>query len=392
MNVTPRTAITLTFIAFGAMVGAQVGAIPVLKIQSGTDSFVFGLLASLGTVATIAAMSLGGQVNKRFDHRSVLLFIMPLTFVALVYSLSVHSVLAFAISFLLLSLCTGTMDLFMNAEGSVVEHHSAKPVFSSFHGAVLYAIGLFGLIGGFIAVKFGPLWAALPALPFVLAALYGVNQAIPHRAEKDVHDTKPAMPLPRRLLVLIGIVLGLDVAAELTCVQWSGQLLNELQPQLAAYSGLGVAFYGLCNGSMRMMGDRLRARFDDLHLVAASLAVGIVGFAVLAMSPSFAISIVAFAVVGLGLGVIFPCLFSVAAHLAPDARASALGLASFVSGPPRILLPLLFGYLALHFGLNTIYVAAALGIFVALGFTVWTSREISKKERAQVSPRPIGTL
>jgi predicted MFS family arabinose efflux permease len=388
MNITPRTAITLTFIAFGAMVGSQVGAIPVLKAQSGTDALVFGFLASLGTVATILAMSLGGKVNKRFDHRSVLLFIMPLTFVALVYSLTVHSVLAFALSFLLLSLCTGTMDLFMNAEASVVEHDSAKPIFSSFHGAVLYAIGLFGLIGGFISVKFGPLWAALPTVPFVVAAIFAVNQAIPHRAKKSEDERQAAAPLPRKILVLLGIVLGLDVAAELTCVQWAGQLLNDLQPQLAAYSGLGVAFYGLCNGSMRMVGDRLRARFDDLHLVAASLAIGILGFLVLATGPGFAISVAAFAVVGLGLGLIFPCLFSVAAHLAPEARASALGLASFVSGPPRIILPFVLGYLAQSYGLSMIYVAAAIGIFFALGFTFWAAREIAKNHGAQVSPRP----
>ena len=388
MNITPRTAITLTFIAFGAMIGSQVGAIPALKAQSGTDSFVFGLLAALGTMATIGAMSLAGQINKRFDHRSVLLFIMPITFVAMVYSLTVHSVLAFGLAFLLLSICTGTMDLFMNAEASVVEHDAGKPIFSSFHGAVLYAIGLFGLIGSFIAIQYGPLWAALPSLPFTAAAVYAVNKAIPHRAEKTAEEKNNSAPLPRKILMLIGIVLGLDVAAELTCVQWSGQMLNELQPQLAAYSGLGVAFYGLCNGSMRMIGDRLRTRFNDLHLVAASLAVGFAGFVVLATGPGFAVSVVAFAIAGLGLGVIFPCLFSVAAHLAPNARASALGLTSVVSGPTRIISPFLLGYLAQNYGLSMIYVAAAVGILVALGFTFWASYEVTKKQRAQVSSRP----
>ena len=388
MKVSPRTAITLTFIAFGAMVGSQVGTIPVIKAQTGADAFVFGILASLSTLGTIFAMSLGGWINRHFDHRSVLLFIMPVAFAAFTYGLTAHSIFAFGLSFIALSLCTGTMDLFMNAEASVVEHDLAKPIFSSFHGAVLYSIGAFGLIGGYIAASWGPLWATLPAFPFVAAAIYAVHAAIPHRSVTRAHGAAAPSPLPKKILILIGIIIGLDVAAELTCVQWSGQMLNALQPQLAAYSGLGVAFYGFCNGSMRMIGDFLRARFDDLHLVAASFAVGLIGFVILATGPGFAVSIVAFAVAGVGLGLIFPCLFSVAARLAPESRAAALGLVSGVSGPPRVLLPLLLGFIAQNYGLSSIYLAATVGSCIALAFTFWAIREVESKNRAQVFPRP----
>ena len=388
MKISPRTAITLTFIAFGAMVGSQVGTIPVIKAQSGVDSWVFGVIASLGTIGTILAMSLGGWVNRRFDHRSVLLFIMPLAFAAFTYGLTAHSAFVFGLSFIALSLCTGTMDLFMNAEASVVEHDLAKPVFSSFHGAVLYSIGGFGLIGGFISANWGPLWATIPAFPFVAAAIYAVYTAIPHHAVERAHDAPAPAPLPKKILILIGIVIGLDVAAELTCVQWSGQMLNELQPQLAAYSGLGVAFFGFCNGSMRMLGDSLRARFDDLHLVAASFAVGLIGFLILATGPGFGVSVIAFAIAGVGLGLIFPCLFSVAARLAPESRAAALGLVSGVSGPPRVLLPLLLGFLAQDFGLSSIYIAASAGTAVALVFTFLAIREVAKRNGAQQMQRP----
>src|SRR5579885_1270613 len=114
MKFTPRVAVTLTFMAFGALMGSQIGAIPVLKAQSGTSSFVFGVLAGLATLATIIAMSLGGVVARRFDHRSVLLFILPIGFATLVYNLSAQSVVVFGLSFILLNYATGTTDLFMN--------------------------------------------------------------------------------------------------------------------------------------------------------------------------------------------------------------------------------------------------------------------------------------
>ncbi|MFO1034072.1 MAG: hypothetical protein U1E15_08400 [Hyphomicrobiales bacterium] len=379
MRFSPRAAITFTFIAFGVLVGAQVGAIPILREQSGVNSFTFGILAGLCTAANIVALAAGGIMSRRFDHRSVILFILPVSCVAVQASLLSHSVIVFGLTFVAFNYCLGTLDLFMNAEASIVEHDLKKPVFAAFHAAVLYAIGLAGLVGGYIAVTYGAIWAALPALPFVILALVSVNQAIPHRAHV-MEARRSARPLPRRILFLIGIMIGLDVAAELTCVQWSGQLLADMQPQLAQYSGLGVAFYGLCNGTVRQVGDRLRARFSDMTLVGASLAVGIAGFAVLATGPGFLVSVLAFAVAGCGLGLIFPCLFSIAAGLAPDNRAAALGFASAVSGPPRILLPMLLGLLAQTYGMHAIYIAAGVACAVALAVSVVTGREMSRMQ------------
>ena len=391
MNITPRLAITLTFIAFGVIFGGHFGAIPALKAQAGLDVFLFGALAMFSTMSTIAAMSLGGFINRHFDHRTMLLFILPASLLGLTFALSAHSVWSCAITWIAFNFCGGVMDLFMNAEASIVEHDMKKPVFSSFHAAVLYAIGGAGFISGYIAEHFGIMWSAAPAIPFVVAAMYAVHKAIPHRSVEQAEDNKSGVVLPAKVLVLIGVILGLSVAAELTCVQWSGQLLNEMRPDLAAYSGLGVGFYGLCNGTTRMFGDRLRARFGDMRLVAVSFLVGLAGLMILSFHPTFAVSVAAFAITGFGLGLIFPCLFSVAAHLVPGARAAALGLASMVSGPPRILLPLLLGWLAQTQGLSSIYIAAAAGIAVALIFTYLAAREIGNKNGAQVSLHPNAT-
>jgi MFS family permease len=375
LKISPRAAITLTFIAFGAIIGAQIGAIPTLKQQAGISDFMFGVLSGLATACTILAMSFAGKVSKRFDNRSVILFILPLATVAVFANLLANSMVLFAVTFMVLSFCMGTLDVFMNAEASIVERDLGKPVFSSFHAAVLYAIGAGGLAGGYIAVTFGSAWAIILGLPFAALAIYAVNASIaPHVAETS--DKSTNVKLPKKVLAIIGMIIGLDVAAELTCIQWSGQLLAELQPSLAQYSGLGVAFYGLCNGTMRLFGDRLRARFDDMTLIIVSLLIGITGFAFLSTTPGFAGSVIAFAIVGCGLALIFPCLFSIAARLAPHARPAALGFASAVSGPPRILLPIILGLIAQNFGLNAINLAAGLACLAAIGFALWAKKEM----------------
>jgi MFS family permease len=383
----PRIVITMTFVAFGAIAGSNVGALPALLKQSSVSPFIFGFMAALGMVSNILMMSLGGFINRRFDHRSVLLAVVPLSYLGLLYTLTVHSVTSFAVSIILFNLALGAMDLFMNAEAAVVEHEARKSIFSSFHGAALYGIAAFGILGSVISIWFGPIWCALAPLPIVVWVIWAVYHVIPHKPiVKSEKDAKP-LPMPKKILLLIGIILGLEVACELTCVQWSGQLLADLAPGLAAYSGLGVAFYGFCNGTMRLCGDALRTRYGDFNLMMVSLVVAIMGLTVLATAPSFTISVVAFAATGVGLATIFPCLFSITTRLVPQARVAALAFISGVGGLPRILLPILLGTLAQAYGLHAIFAAAAFVAVLALGFTYWASLEIANNFEARVSPR-----
>jgi MFS family permease len=388
IKLTPRATVTLVFIAFGFVGGANIGAIPVLVTQSGVSPFIFGIMAALGMVSNITALSLGGWINRHFDHRTVLLTILPLAYAAMIYTLTVHSVWSFALSFILFNFALGTLDLFMNAEGAVVEHDLAKPIFGTFHGAVMYAMGAFSILASLIATWYGPLWCALPPLPFVILALYAVHKTIlPHVIEETLVDRKP-VKLPKKILVLIGVALGLNVACELTCIQWAGQLLAELQPSLAAYSGLGAAFYCVCSGTMRVSGDTLRARLGDFRLVAGSLVVAISGFIMLSLTRDFAISVFAFAITGFGLAVVFPTLYSMAARLVPEARAAALSFVSGVGGLPRMVLPLILGALAQAYGLRTIYAAAAIVALAALALSMAAGREMARRG-ARPSPAPL---
>ena len=136
------------------------------------------------------------------------------------------------------------------------------------------------------------------------------------------------------------------------------------------------------------MGDSLRAKFGDMPLIYASFSIAFFGFAILATTPGFAVSVFAFAMAGMGLALIFPCMFSIAGQLVPNARAAGLGLVSGIGGIPRVLFPILLGTLATAYGLNSIYAAAAIICVLALGFTAWASSAITTQKGAQVALRP----
>ncbi len=371
MQLSAHGAILLTFATFGAVVGSHVGALPKLIATSGISPFAFGVVAAIGMISNIVAMSLGGLLGgllgRRIDHRSALLIALPCLGVAFVYALLVGSLLSFTLSFVFMSFALGTIDLFMNAEASVVEQSLGRPVFNSYHGTVSLGIAGFAIVGSLVAVLLQPWFLAvlvLPLLGLCWAAIYKIIP--PGIAHHEDTANAAAPPLPRRILTFVGLAAGFNVACEGAAILWAGQLLSSIAPELAAISGLGVAFYGLCGGTVRMMGDGMRSRWGDLRVMTVSLFIAIAGFSVLGLAPGFWWSVAAFACVGFGLAVTFPCLFSLTGKIAPQNRAAAMGYVAFIGGFPRIILPYGLGLLAGQFALGAVFSACAVVALVAL--------------------------
>jgi predicted MFS family arabinose efflux permease len=365
-KLTPRLTILIVFAAFGVMVGSNAGSFPVLVKQAVVSREAFGFMGGLGMLANIIALSLGGFMNRHADHRTMLLLMLPSGLVSLWYTLIVGSPFSYGLSVIIFSFILGTTDIFMNAEASFVEQEVGKPIFSSFHGSAMYGIALGGLCSSLVSTWVAPWAAGIAAIPCIIFAIYAVYKTIPHRPVDRHQENPKRVILPRRLLTSIGIAAGLNVSCEVASIQWAGQLLESIAPQLAAYSGLGLAFYGICSGSMRFAGDGLRARFGDQRTMVISLCMGISGLAVLSFAPGFWISVIAFAAVGAGLSIVFPCLFSLAAKLVPEARAAALGYVSMVGGLPRIVLPWVLGFLAQHYSLSAVFGACVVVASTAL--------------------------
>ena len=310
MAITPHRTILLTFAAFGAAIGAHVGSLPVLIQNSGISNFEFGVAGGIGMIANILAMSLGGRINRVADHRKVLLIMLPAIAATLAFALLVNSVWSFMLSFILLSFTLGMTDLFMNAEASIVEHELGRKVFSTYHGTVSILIAVFAILASLISVLLTPWFTFLFAIVPLTLAWAAIRKAIPVRPLHGADEDAPPKVLPKRILFFIGLASGANVACEGAAVLWAGTLLTSIAPEYAAISGFGLAFYGLCGGIVRLMGDRLREAFGDLRVMSVSLTVAVAGLLTLGIAPGFWISVIAFAAVGFGLASTFPCLFA----------------------------------------------------------------------------------
>ena len=164
---------------------------------------------------------------------------------------------------------------------------------------------------------------------------------------------------------------------------WAGTLLTSIAPEYAAISGFGLAFYGLCGGIVRLMGDRLREAFGDLRVMSVSLTVAVAGLLTLGIAPGFWISVIAFAAVGFGLASTFPCLFALTGQLVPEGRASAMSFVAGIGGIPRIILPWILGYVATIGGVSAVFGATAFVALSALIIVVFTFSEAHRLAAAK---------
>lgn len=356
----------LTFAAFGAVVGSHIGALPVILKTSGVDSEFFGLTQAFAMLAALIAMGVAGMISRHFTHRTVMLVALPAVLGALVFALLVNSPTTYFLSNLVLATSLSFLDLNMNSEGSDIEQEVKRPIFTTFHAILSMLVAAAAIFSSYMTVKVGVWTPALLAGVMLLWAYVLVYRFVPHRAPHAIQEDHPSSNLPRGRLALIGLTIGFSNACEIAAMLWAGQLLAELAPQLLAYSGLGVAFFGLCSGTMRMVGDRLRMKFSDVGIVTCSLVLATLGFAVLGFKPGFGYSILAFAAVGAGLGFVFPYLFALAGRQAPNRRAAAMGFSSAISGGPRFVVPWCLGILATWYSVNTVFILCALLAFASL--------------------------
>lgn len=370
----PRATVTMVFIAFGAAIGGLAGSMPSVMRNAGLDAQTFGLGLTLSTLATVLAMSLGGQIARWASNRTVLLAVLPAFAFAFMAYLTAQSPLWFFVAIPLMGACFGLTDLFMNAEAVALEHDMRRPVFMAFHGAVSAAVAVMAIGASFLSTAVGTWSVGTAAAAFFALAWLMVYRGLPPRPLAPARANGKATLSNRAPLMLLGIAAGLIIAAETAALLWSAKLLDEMAPALAAIAGVGAAFFGLCNAAVRFPGDAMRSLSGDMPLMVGSLVISIIGFAALGLSTSYGLSVAAFATVGLGLALLIPCIFTRAAGLVPENRAGALSFVSLLTAVPRILAPLAFGAVAAGFGTAFAFGLVALGLMAALALVIVFAR------------------
>ena len=378
----PRAVLTGVFFAFAFGLGLFAGAIPTLMRQTGLDTAGLGLALTLHSAAYVGAMTVGGRLLRRIEVRRLMRWVLvlhALTFVAL---FAAGSPLALTASLVALGLTAGTVDLAMNTDGTALEHEAGRPVLIRMHAAASGAFAVGAISGSVVASQFGALACAGLAVLSIAPVVWALTRIPPRVMAAAVLPVSGAAPgegvSPRAHLglpvLLLGVVLGVCIAAEITAQMWSAQFLAQQGGPNPALAGAGAALFAGCQAIVRSLGDTLRHRFDDHRVITVSLVLAALGFAVVALADGFTGSVLGFALVGVGTACVVPCCFALVAKQAPQRAADALGVASLVAGALRLPTPLCLGLVAATWSDAVAFGGIAGMLAAGVVLVVWMNR------------------
>ena len=340
-----RAAVAVTFAVNGMLVGSWAPRIPEIKSHLDLSAGALGialLAPALGTV--FAARTAGARIARHGSPAAIRVFAVAYCLLAWVPGAAPN------LAWLWLGLLAwgafmGSMDVAMNAQGVTVESRYGRPVLSSFHA--IWSVGsftgaVFGGIGAALHVHVAVQQLALGCC-LAVAVLFASRWFLPEVG----HEPSPRKRLlripraPETRLVLLGVAAIFALMVEGAVTDWSGVLLRDHLDATGTQVSFGYAAFCVTMTGGRFAGDRVVQALGRAKCFAVLSVLGAVGLAGGMLTGSLAGAVVGFAVLGLGLSIMVPVLFSTAADTDGPAGPSiaavaALGCVGMLAGPSLI--------------------------------------------------------
>lgn len=338
------------FFAFGVFWGAWAAVLPAIKAGAGATEAQLGLALLCVAVGALSAMLVTGRLADRFGPRATAGAFAGFAAAVCLPALT-RSVVALALSLLLLGALSGAVDVTINGAVSSLERERGRSLMNQAHA--LFPLG--ALVGaGTVAIAraagAGPegilVGVAVLLLVVGLANLFGEHPRVADRGRKRMRLVHS------RALVVLGVVCALGFMVENGVETWNSVQLSDTLGAGPAVTALGPAVFA---GAM-VVGRLLMARVADRatgRLLAACALVAAVGVTILAAAGSPAVAVVGVGIAGLGVAGMAPTVFGVGGRLAPVGQGSAaIATVTTVSYFGFLLGPVLVGGISGAIGLR----------------------------------------
>lgn len=363
-----RIAVSLFYFCMGLCFSTWASRIPdikeFLKLSDGQlGSILFAL-----PVGQFLTMPFSGAMVTRFGSRSVLG--VAILFYALVLTLIglVNAPWQLGVALFCFGVVGNMSNISVNTQGVAVEQLYSRPIMASFHGAWSIA-GFTGALIGLLlrSFQFTPyqhfcLVAAFVAITVFFAKTYLVLMPVSH---KSVAQRKRLFLKPTGILLTLGLIGFCSMATEGAMFDWSGVYFKEVVKVPSALVPIGYASFMIMMAAGRFVGDRLIAKFGRRRLLFVCGLMISTGMFLAVAFPYFISATLAFFIIGWGVSVVVPTVYSVAGS-SSDTPGIALATVSSVSYLGFLMGPPLIGWIASASSLRWSYaVVGSFGVFIS---------------------------
>lgn len=344
-----RLGVTLTFIVNGFTAGSFIARIPDIKrILEITDG-ALGLSLLFISIGVFLALRPAGINSAKFGSAPVMIWA-TLAMVATLPLVGLLPSLQFTwFAFFLFGLTLATQDVAMNAHAVVIEQQAERRLMSTFHA--MFSVGTFtgGIIGGALSQwKIAPITQAWMLVPIYLALVLIIRPLLlPAAIDKHPisNEKKSKSPMIFWIFGLFGLCAAISEGA---AGDWGGVLARDAFNATPFISTLPFIFFTIAMVIGRFSGDFLAHRFGASRVIALGGSIAGVGLALGLIIGGIPVMMIAWFLLGIGLSVVIPLMFSAAGTLASTkyqgiiapsqaiARVSGVSYFGFVLGPPLI--------------------------------------------------------
>jgi len=344
-----RIAVTITFITNGFTAGTFVARIPdfkrILEISNGT----LGSSLLFVSIGVFLALRPAGKSAARHGSKPVVFWATLALAIACVLVGLLLSLQWFWISLFLLGYSIATQDVAMNAHAVLVEQRAGRRLMSAFHGMFSVGTLIGGILGGlFSQWEITPLNQSLVLMVIYIAAAFVVRPMyLP--AEADKHDFSAGPRAKHPFIFWILGFFGLFAAiSEGAAGDWGGVLARDAFGATPFISTLPYIVFCTAMIIGRFSGDYLAHRFGASLVIASGGIISGTGLTIGLIVGRIPAIMVSWFLLGIGLSVVIPLMFSAAGTLATKkyagviapseavAKVSGVSYFGFVLGPPMI--------------------------------------------------------
>lgn len=357
----------LIFAAAGLILGAWAALIPFVKQKFGLDEGQLGLFL----LTMPAGVTLMNPFSVPLLHRygavnvTLISLVLSTAFFALLFLMPQ---LWLTVALLFLAGATySCLNVAMNTCAALLEAHEDLRIMSACHG--LWSAG--AMTGSAITAllsgnSLSPFACLLLLLLFELLVALAMKKPMsevpgeqPAASREGADHPRTGLVIPNQpLWILISLSLCVNIT-EGTMTDWSVLYMQDVVEAPLYLAGWGFSVYAFFMASGRFLGDALLSRYDSKSVLRGGGSLVLAGLLLAVLFPHPAFALLGFALVGAGVSVGSPVLYSAAARV--PGMAQGVGLATmntfamigFMGGPALI------GFIAKFFSLPTAFVVVA---------------------------------
>lgn len=331
------------FVVLGLLSGAWGAHIPSVKQHYGLSEVTLSVTLLAFAAGVLFSLFFVGRVVAKLSARVSALCGGMLMCAALSGILLAPG---FAFVLPIVFICGASASLFdvsINTEGTEIEHVGKRPIMGNLHG--MFSVGAMAgaaLVAALLRAGMEP-WKQLVVIAMAIAVVVIVaarGMLETHGSDDD--EPKEHFAWPRGLLLVLGVLILAGMIAEGVMCDWSVLYLKQEIGMPQAQAALGYATFSAAMAIARFSADALRMRFSERKLLCVGACVAATAMALVLLSANAWVAFIGFALVGAGLALVAPVLFSAATLVPGVSRAAAIasvtsiGYAGFMIGPPLI--------------------------------------------------------